>query len=151
MSCLWETAGFAMRAVSAKEIYGLWHFIPQQLLVILAPIWLNAFVFMAMGRMIHFLLPEKEVFGISARRLTLIFVSLDIFSFVIQGSSSSLMSSDNDPHLVRIGINVCMLLSSHLILLDHLSNPHHQTWAASGPKNSSSSYSQSSPPASNTK
>ncbi|KAK2767792.1 hypothetical protein FQN54_003951 [Arachnomyces sp. PD_36] len=108
LSCSWETAGFAMRAVSAKEIYGLWHFIPQQLLIILAPIWLNAFVYMVMGRMILFLIPEQKIFGVSARRLTLIFVSLDIFSFLIQGSSSSLMSSDDDPELVKTGINIYM-------------------------------------------
>lgn len=120
-----------MRSVSAREIYGLWHFIPQQLLIILAPIWLNAFVYMVLGRMIHFLIPEQKIFGVSARRLTLIFVLLDVFSFLIQGSSSSLMSSDNSPHLVRIGINVCKsppssFLPSNLFLTLRLRHGRHR-------------------------
>ncbi|PGG96137.1 hypothetical protein GX51_07974 [Blastomyces parvus] len=107
MAALWETAGFAFRIVSARKIEGLWHFIPQQLFIILAPVWLNAFVFMVMGRMIYFFIPEKKIFGISAQRLTLIFVLLDVFSMLVQASSSSLMSSD-DPKMVKIGINVYM-------------------------------------------
>ncbi|KAK2809823.1 hypothetical protein FQN50_003463 [Emmonsiellopsis sp. PD_5] len=107
MSSLWETAGFALRSLSAQKITGLWHFIPQQLLIILAPLWLNAFVYMVLGRMIHFFLPGEKIFGISARRLTLIFVLLDIVAFLVQGSSSSLMSSD-DLKMVDIGIKIYM-------------------------------------------
>ncbi|PGH27442.1 hypothetical protein AJ80_00920 [Polytolypa hystricis UAMH7299] len=107
MSCIWETAGFAVRVYSTKQFRGLGHFIPQQLLIILAPIWLNAFVYMVLGRMIYFYIPEKAVFGVSARRLTLLFVALDIIAFLVQGSSSSLMSSD-DYEVVRIGINIYM-------------------------------------------
>ncbi|KIX10031.1 uncharacterized protein Z518_01112 [Rhinocladiella mackenziei CBS 650.93] len=107
MAGLWETAGFAVRSYSAKQFRGLGHFIPQQLLIILAPLWVNAFVYMVAGRMIYFLIPEKKVFGISAHRLTLIFVILDIFAFLVQGSSSSLMTSD-DYDTIRIGIDIYM-------------------------------------------
>ncbi|KIW93834.1 uncharacterized protein Z519_05149 [Cladophialophora bantiana CBS 173.52] len=107
MAGLWETTGFAVRSYSAREFRGLGHFIPQQLLIILAPVWTNAFVYMVAGRMIHFLIPDKKVVGISARRLTLIFVMCDILSFLIQSSSSSLMSSDNYS-TVKIGIKVYM-------------------------------------------
>ncbi|OAX81619.1 hypothetical protein ACJ72_04041 [Emergomyces africanus] len=107
MAGLWETAGFAFRIISAKQIRGLWHFIPQQLFIILAPVWLNAFVFMVMGRMIYFYIPEKKVFGISAQRITVTFVLLDVFSMLVQSSSASLMSSD-DPKLAKMGVNVYM-------------------------------------------
>ncbi|KKZ65264.1 hypothetical protein EMCG_08871 [[Emmonsia] crescens] len=107
IAALWETAGFALRIVSAKTINGLWPFIPQQLLIILAPVWLNAFVFMVMGRMIYFYIPEKKIFGISAQRITVVFVLLDVFSMIVQSSSASFMSSDN-PNLAKIGINVYM-------------------------------------------
>ncbi|OJD15786.1 hypothetical protein AJ78_04004 [Emergomyces pasteurianus Ep9510] len=107
MAALWETAGFAFRIVSARQIHGLWHFIPQQLFIILAPVWLNAYVFMVMGRMIYFYIPEKKVFGISAQRITVIFVLLDVFSMLVQSSSASLMSSD-DPKLAKMGVNVYM-------------------------------------------
>ncbi|EEH39817.1 RTA1 domain-containing protein [Paracoccidioides lutzii Pb01] len=106
MAALWETAGFTFRIISAHKIIGLWHFIPQQLFVVLAPVWLNAFVFMVMGRMIYFFIPEKKIYGVSAKRITVIFVALDVFSMIVQASSSSFMTSD-DRDLVKIGINVC--------------------------------------------
>ncbi|ODH23742.1 hypothetical protein ACO22_05361 [Paracoccidioides brasiliensis] len=106
MAALWETAGFTFRIISAHKIIGLWHFIPQQLFVVLAPVWLNAFVFMVMGRMIYFFIPEKKIYGVSAKRITVVFVALDVFSMIVQASSSSLMTSD-DGDLVKIGINVC--------------------------------------------
>ncbi|OJD25802.1 hypothetical protein ACJ73_02819 [Blastomyces percursus] len=107
MAALWETGGFAFRIESAKRIVGLWHVIPQQLLIVLAPVWLNAFVFMVMGRMIYFFIPEKKIFGITAQRITLVFVMLDVFSMLVQASSSSLMSSE-DPKMAKIGINIYM-------------------------------------------
>ncbi|EER37127.1 RTA1 domain-containing protein [Histoplasma capsulatum var. duboisii H88] len=107
MAVLWETGGFAMRVVSAKKIYGLWHFIPQQLLIILAPVWLNAFVYMVLGRMIYFYIPEKKIFGISAQRITLVFVLLDVFSMFVQSSSASLMSSDSS-NVAKMGVNIYM-------------------------------------------
>ncbi|EEH20008.2 hypothetical protein PABG_02267 [Paracoccidioides brasiliensis Pb03] len=107
MAALWETAGFTFRIISAHKIIGLWHFIPQQLFVVLAPVWLNAFVFMVMGRMIYFFIPEKKIYGVSAKRITVVFVALDVFSMIVQASSSSLMTSD-DGDLVKIGINVYM-------------------------------------------
>ncbi|PGH18059.1 hypothetical protein AJ79_00686 [Helicocarpus griseus UAMH5409] len=107
MSCLWETAGFAFRIVSAQRIRGLWHFIPQQLFIILAPVWLNAFVYMVMGRMIYFFIPEKKIFGVSAKRITLVFVLLDILSMLVQAASSSLMTSD-DARVADIGLKVYM-------------------------------------------
>ncbi|EEH44388.2 uncharacterized protein PADG_00677 [Paracoccidioides brasiliensis Pb18] len=107
MAALWETAGFTFRIISAHKIIGLWHFIPQQLFVVLAPVWLNAFVFMVMGRMIYFFIPEKKIYSVSAKRITVVFVALDVFSMIVQASSSSLMTSD-DGDLVKIGINVYM-------------------------------------------
>lgn len=112
MAGLWETSGFAVRSYSARQFRGLGHFIPQQLLIVLAPIWTNAFVYMVAGRMIHFLIPERKIFGIGARKLTIIFVVLDIFAFLIQGSSSSLMSSDNSDS-VKIGIKICAFSSAN--------------------------------------
>lgn len=111
MAGTWSTAGFALRAVSTRMMREEGIFIPMQLLIILAPLWLNAFIYMVLGRMIHFFLPERRCFGIAARRLTVIFLLLDIFSFLVQGASGSLMSSDT-ADLVRIGTNVCQFVPS---------------------------------------
>jgi hypothetical protein len=103
---VWETAGFSIRVASTRNLFQLGFFIPQQLLIVLAPLFLNAFIYMVLGRMIYLLVPERKCFGISARKLSRMFVILDIVAFLVQASSSSLMSAD-DPKVVRIGINIC--------------------------------------------
>ncbi|EEP82546.1 predicted protein [Uncinocarpus reesii 1704] len=90
-----------------KRLRSLGPYIPAQILIILAPLWLNAFIYMVLGRMIYFFLPEQKCFGISAKRLTLIFVILDVTAFLVQGSASSLLSSD-DPNTMNIGKNLYM-------------------------------------------
>lgn len=59
--------------------------------------------------MVYFFLPDKRCFGISARKLTVIFVCLDIIAFLTQGASSSLLNSDT-PNTVKVGINICKIL-----------------------------------------
>ncbi|KAL1953953.1 hypothetical protein VTO42DRAFT_1999 [Malbranchea cinnamomea] len=108
MAGLWSIAGFALRALSTRMMRDMGPFIPMQLLIILAPLWLNAFVYMVLGRMIHFFIPDQRCFGIKARRLTVIFLLLDIFSFLVQGVAGSLMSSEDSPDLVKIGIKIYM-------------------------------------------
>lgn len=106
MAGVWETAAFALRAAGAKDVrqdvFGIVH----QVLLALSPLWVNAYVYMVLGRMVYFFIPEKKCFGITAQRLTLIFVVLDVFAFLVQGSSTTLMNSD-DPKMVKIGINIC--------------------------------------------
>src|SRR5204863_8870380 len=70
MAGLLLTTGFGIRALPARKIRGLWHFIPMQLLIVLAPLWLNAFVYMVMGRIVHFFVPDCKIFSITARRLS---------------------------------------------------------------------------------
>ncbi|WEW55128.1 hypothetical protein PRK78_000556 [Emydomyces testavorans] len=108
MASLWETAGFALRAYSTQRLRSLEIFAPAQILIILAPLWLNAFVYMVLGRMIYFFLPEKKCFGISARKLTLLFVLLDITAFLAQGAAGSLLSGENSADAKNIGKNLYM-------------------------------------------
>ncbi|KAK2732942.1 hypothetical protein FQN57_002427 [Myotisia sp. PD_48] len=103
----WEVTAFSLRAAGAKDLFQKGVAIPSFILIALAPLWINAYVYMVLGRMVHFFLPDKQCFGISARKLTLIFVLLDVIAFLVQGSSSSLMTSDT-PSTTRIGINIYM-------------------------------------------
>ncbi|KAL4935342.1 hypothetical protein BDV06DRAFT_228921 [Aspergillus oleicola] len=95
MGCAWLTVGFGLRAKAAHRIEGLQDFIPQSTIIFLGPLWLNGFVYMVMGRMVHMLLERDRLYNISARRLTLIFVMLDVVAFIVQASSTGPMSSDN--------------------------------------------------------
>ncbi|KAL2822410.1 RTA1 like protein-domain-containing protein [Aspergillus granulosus] len=107
MGSAWLTVGFALRAKAADHINGIGDFIPQSIIIFLGPLWLNGFVYMVMGRMVHMLLKRDQLYRISARRLTLIFVILDIIAFFVQASSSGPMSED-DPDVAQTGSNIMM-------------------------------------------
>ncbi|KAJ0417968.1 RTA1 like protein-domain-containing protein [Aspergillus carlsbadensis] len=107
MGSAWLTVGFALRAKAADHISGLGDFIPQSIIIFLGPLWLNGFVYMVMGRMVHMLLKRDQLYRISARKLTLIFVILDIIAFFVQASSSGPMSDDN-PDTAEMGSYIMM-------------------------------------------
>ncbi|KAK2873841.1 hypothetical protein FQN49_002026 [Arthroderma sp. PD_2] len=103
----WELAAFALRAAGAKDLYQKGFGYPHHILVALAPLWINAYVYMVLGRMVHFFLPDRRCFGISARKLTVIFVCLDIIAFLTQGSSTTLLNSDSTGSM-KIGLYLYM-------------------------------------------
>ncbi|EFW20458.1 hypothetical protein D8B26_003164 [Coccidioides posadasii str. Silveira] len=107
MAAIWETIGFSLRAYSTQNLRSIGPVVPSQLLIILSPLWLNAFVYMVLGRMIYFFLPEKRCFGISAKKLTMLFVILDITAFLVQGTGGSMLSGD-DPKTVNLGKYIYM-------------------------------------------
>jgi hypothetical protein len=80
----------------------------SQILVLLAPLWLNAFAYMVLGRMIYFFLPEREIFGVQARRIALWFVCFDILSFLTQLAGGVLINPSNDANTLLVGIHVYM-------------------------------------------
>jgi len=80
----------------------------QVLLILLAPLWINAFVYMTLGRMIHFFLTPDTVFGIRAKRITLMFVLCDILSFLVQATGGSLLSPGASADTQRLGLHIYM-------------------------------------------
>ncbi|KAJ7266036.1 hypothetical protein C8J57DRAFT_1510984 [Mycena rebaudengoi] len=54
------------------------------ILVLMAPLWVNAFDYMVLARMIHFFLPSHSILGISGSLFGITFVMLDVVSFVVQ-------------------------------------------------------------------
>lgn len=105
MGAAWLTVGFALRTKAAHHISGIGDFIPQSIIIFLGPLWLNGFVYMVLGRMVHMLLERDRVYNIGARRLTLIFVILDIVAFFVQASSSG-PTSDDDPDKAQTGVYI---------------------------------------------
>jgi uncharacterized integral membrane protein len=78
MGGIWETGGLILRVFSVLNTTSQTFGIPSQLLILLSPLWINAFLYVVMSRFVYFFVPEKHVAGISARRLSLCFVLLDI-------------------------------------------------------------------------
>ena len=78
MGGLWETAAFVIRSLavnhqSSQDLYN-----PQFILILVAPLWINAFDYMLLGRIIYYYLPGRKILGVNPRRLTLLFVLLDV-------------------------------------------------------------------------
>jgi len=78
MGALWQLAAFISRYLSVRDqtssiLYQIWF-----LLILVAPLWINAFVYMVMGRMVWNFLPEGKMLGIEAHRFGLWFVLMDI-------------------------------------------------------------------------
>ena len=64
---------------------------------------------MVLGRMVYFFDDEKKLAGVSAIRLGVLFVTLDIIAFIVQAAGGVLASTDDAPsHIIQIGLNVYM-------------------------------------------
>ncbi|CAI7614267.1 unnamed protein product [Penicillium manginii] len=76
---------------------------------LVAPIWINAFLYMTLGRMVQFFVPEQTLIRISARRFGLIFVCLDILAFVVQLIGVGiLVQTDAATDVVLRGVHIYM-------------------------------------------
>ncbi|KAJ7600614.1 RTA1 like protein-domain-containing protein [Mycena floridula] len=107
MACSWECTGFLLRAISTRDINSAQFAFPSQLFVLLSPLWINAFDYMVLGRIVYCFLPAKKIYGIPASRLALYFVLLDITSFVIQ-AAGGLLGNSKDPKTLQLGLHIYM-------------------------------------------
>ncbi|RJE27298.1 RTA1 domain-containing protein [Aspergillus sclerotialis] len=109
MGGLWELAAMVLRVLLTRHQNIVAYYTPSFLLMLLAPLWINAFLYMVLGRMVYFFDDEKKLAGISAIRLGTLFVLLDIIAFIVQAAGGVLASMDGAPsHIIQIGLNVYM-------------------------------------------
>ncbi|KAJ7495344.1 RTA1 like protein-domain-containing protein [Mycena latifolia] len=107
MAGLWETGGLLFRSINVINPTSVGLDVPSQLLILLAPVWLNAFLYVLMSRMVYYFVPDKRIGGISAQRLSVCFVLLDVTSFIVQAAGGSLLSSDS-PSTALTGVHIYM-------------------------------------------
>lgn len=78
MGALWETAAFIIRILAIQNQSSQGLYTPQFVLILIAPLWINAFDYMVLGRMVHYFLPGRRILGFKPQRMALVFVLLDI-------------------------------------------------------------------------
>jgi hypothetical protein len=78
MGALWEFISAATRIVSIDDPHNKSISQTTFVFLVLAPLWINGFDYMVLGRMVYFYLPDKQLAGIRGRRLAVYFVSADI-------------------------------------------------------------------------
>lgn len=108
MAATWETVSFILRALGSRKQQNGGYALGTQLLFLLAPLWINAFVYMTAGRLIYFLHPEKKIWSFKAISLGKWFVWLDIVSFIVQGSGGMMLSPEMDEKTMNIGKTIYM-------------------------------------------
>jgi hypothetical protein len=74
----WQCIGLIMRTYSTIDQTKTSTAAAGQLLVLLTPLWVNAFVYMIFGRMVYYYVPDQRVAGIKAQSLAKVFIWLDI-------------------------------------------------------------------------
>ncbi|KAJ7148650.1 RTA1 like protein-domain-containing protein [Mycena crocata] len=107
MGGVWETVGLVLRVMSVLHTTSPVWGTPSQLLILLAPLSVNAFLYVVMSRFVHFFVPERSVAGIGARRLSLCFVLLDVTAFLMQAAGGILIDNDT-PRIAQFGIHIYM-------------------------------------------
>ncbi|KAI9843472.1 MAG: hypothetical protein M1837_006318 [Sclerophora amabilis] len=104
IAATWETAGYMIRIVSASNhLEDISLYSTSLSLIVLAPALVAAFDYMLLGRMLIRFVPEKKALRLPARKITYIFVTCDVFSFMVQlGGTGTLASVTENPELGKI-------------------------------------------------
>lgn len=108
MGAAWELASFVTRALGAHNQQSQSLIIVSQLLLLLAPLWVNAFAYMTVGRLIHFFHPSQRVGRVKGSSVAKYFVWADIVSFLVQGTGGSMLSPGSSAHTMKIGLDTYM-------------------------------------------
>ncbi|KAL8949545.1 MAG: hypothetical protein Q9222_004354 [Ikaeria aurantiellina] len=109
MSALWQFICYVLRVLSIKYPASMGYYSGWFVLILVSPLWTNAFVYMVMGRMVFNFTTRARLFGIKAWRFTLYFVLLDIIAFIIQvGGASSASGADKPDHTILLGLHIYM-------------------------------------------
>ncbi|KAF7712522.1 RTA-like protein [Penicillium ucsense] len=100
-----ETVAFILRLVVIFQMDLSQVYEAQFILILIAPMWMNAFDFVLLGRLVNYCLPDKKLCGFPARRVGITFVGLDIGMFIIQLAGAAITTSD-DNSTVNIGLHI---------------------------------------------
>ncbi|PVH87627.1 hypothetical protein DL98DRAFT_509848 [Cadophora sp. DSE1049] len=108
MGIAWEFASFSLRSAGTRHQQSVPLAFSSQILVLLAPMWVNAFVYMVLGRMIYFFTPAQQVFRIKGIKIAKIFVWLDILSFLTQVGGGVMIQPSASYKSQMLGIHIYM-------------------------------------------
>ncbi|OAP56974.1 hypothetical protein AYL99_09086 [Fonsecaea erecta] len=100
-----EAAAFAFRFSSAKHPDQKGAYDASFLLNLLAPIFVNAFDYMIISRLVRCFLRKTKVFGLGGNIMGKIFVCCDIISFIIQ-IGGGLMTLSKKPNSAKTGVHI---------------------------------------------
>jgi hypothetical protein len=109
MGALWELGAMVFHTLQARQQDNANYNTGYSLLFLLAPLWVNAFLYMTLGRMVNFFDESKKLAGIKAKRFGSIFVWLDISAFIVQAVGVSITTQTNvSSDTIMMGVHIYM-------------------------------------------
>lgn len=111
MSALLQTSTYILRILSILHPTSFGAYAGWFVLILVSPLWTNAFVYMILGRMVYNYMPSSKIFNVTAWRIGQLFVGLDIVAFVVQvfgaGSTQSGGADETSAQVLR-GLHIYM-------------------------------------------
>ncbi|EFQ97005.1 hypothetical protein MGYG_00048 [Nannizzia gypsea CBS 118893] len=108
MGATWECAGFVVRSIGTRDQQSSGIATTAQLFILLSPLWVNAFDYMVLARMIHFYIPSRTIGIFKPAMLAKIFVVLDFGAFIIQLVGGGMAGPGQTPEAAMRGIHIYM-------------------------------------------
>ncbi|UKZ78764.1 hypothetical protein TrVFT333_006509 [Trichoderma virens FT-333] len=117
MSGVWQVFTYIFRTVSIQQPDSFNYYAAWFVLILVAPLWTNAFVYMVFGRMVWNYTDNRSLWRIKAPHFGLIFVLLDIVSFVVQVYGAAKATAKDAPqdrvlqglHIYMAGVGIQLL------------------------------------------
>ncbi|KAL6867109.1 RTA1 like domain-containing protein [Trichoderma novae-zelandiae] len=107
MAAAWETTAFVLHALGAHDQQNEVFATVWQILFLLSPLWVNAFVYMTFARMVHFfLLPDRRVAFVKASHVSKLFVWADVLSFIVQAAGGIMVTPGVSPSTQELGMHI---------------------------------------------
>lgn len=94
VGCVLEIIGYAARCFSANNQMALTPYVIQDILILIAPAFYAATIYMLFGRVAHLLFAEQLLI-MPAKYNTLVFVLGDVLSLLLQAAGGGLMSQES--------------------------------------------------------
>ncbi|KAM0141532.1 hypothetical protein ACHAO1_001720 [Botrytis cinerea] len=109
-----QTLAYIFRVISIKNPASFGNYAAWFILILIAPLFTNAFAYMVMGRMIWNYAIEAKIWKITAWRFGLYFVILDVAALLIQIYGAATAASDNASadetlqglHVYMVGVGI---------------------------------------------
>ncbi|KAL6802902.1 RTA1 like domain-containing protein [Trichoderma sp. SZMC 28013] len=117
MSGIWQVLTYIFRTISIQQPDSFNYYATWFVLILIAPLWTNAFVYMVFGRMVWTYTDDRRVWRVKAQHFGFVFVLLDIVSFVIQVYGAAKATAKDAPtdkvlqglHIYMAGVGIQQL------------------------------------------
>ncbi|KAK2616370.1 hypothetical protein QQS21_000611 [Conoideocrella luteorostrata] len=115
MATIWETTALIFRTLSSKMLQNRPMYMIFEILILFAPLWVNAYVYITLGRMTHYFHPARSILNIPPVLVTTTFMLLVVAAGAIQlvgrctvwpGSLYDDAKRALDIHMIGIGLQL---------------------------------------------